>query len=169
MSTQYAVAMPLPEFLVEARKLGFKMDAVVGPVIRLRLMDDNGGCAFDPHQETANDGTIWTLFTRHGGNDVSGLAGPLNAIDEYSDEFILRFVDDQDDALVLRGVSMFFEQNAVEPRAVQHFCRLVLDTALQYRADQRSWAAGHEDEPLPRVIVDCPGCGWPWPGGQDAP
>lgn len=99
MSTEYAVKLSLPDFLEHSVGLGFKPQLhreEDGGSIRLRLVGGSPrGFVYDPRQERARDVTVWTLFTRYGHNDVSGLSGPLGAITEHDDEFAELF-NDQD-------------------------------------------------------------------------
>ena len=113
MSTEYAVKLSLPDFLEQSIGLGFKPQlhrGEDGGIIRLRLVDGSErGYVYDPREERANDGSVWTLFTRFAGNDVSGLSVPLGAIDEHSEQFDELFYPQGAWEAVRREVEQFFD------------------------------------------------------------
>ena len=157
MSTDYAVKMKFADFIAAASDLGFQLEAVRAasrPGYRLRLVDGSElGCAYDPEQVEANDGSTWTTFTRFGRSDVSGLAGPLGAVDEYSDTFqaIIGCSEERAAYHIGRALRHQFDNDAVTPELVRLMLDQVLGGAKSIRAAARDWAAEYESEPLPTI------------------
>lgn len=157
MSTEYGVQMPLPAFVVAAQEQGFTLEGIVeNGHPRLRLVDGSPtGYVYDPREEEALDGKVWTLFTRYGLNDVSGLSIPLGAVDEHSRQFhdISGWPEDQARKLIGDAVDLTFQDVEVDQSLVAELLVMVLAKAQALRDEAREWAVGYEDEPLPVVLV----------------
>lgn len=157
MSTEYAVRMSLSAFVVAAQEQGFTLEGVVeNGHPRLRLVDGSAtGYVYDPREEKALDGKVWTLFTRYGLNDVSGLSIPLGAVDEHSNQFhnIHGWSEDQARKLIGDAVDRTFQDVEVSQSQVAELLGMVLAKAQAYRDEVREWAVGYENEPLPVVLV----------------
>lgn len=129
MSTEYAVKMPLPEFLKSANEMGWELALRVreardgGRYPRLYLHDGSArGYAWDIREEQSLDGAEWTLFTRYGLDDPSILVSAFRAMSEYDDRWLTIFgwTEDAELANVRRHAAAYFESftdGGIEPDA----------------------------------------------------